>query len=128
MGGQPERPSTRVLLGEIGRQLVRLAHEEVELARTELARDARSGGWTLVGLGLALVAAVVGLTMLLVAAVLALGLVMAAWLAALIVAVAVLTGGAVAGYVGWRYCPRAPLALTRKSLKEGWAWMKELVA
>jgi uncharacterized membrane protein YqjE len=118
----------RVLVGEIGRQLVRLAEEEVDLARAELASDARSAGRTAIALGLALVAALVGVTLLFVAAVLALGLVLTGWLAALIVALAVLATGAVAAWVGWTYRPRTPLALTRKSLKEDWKWLKDLVA
>lgn len=118
----------RVLVGEIGRQLVQLAEEEVDLARAELASDARAAGRTAIALGLALVAALVGVTLLFVAVVLALGLVLAGWLAALIVALAVLAAGAVAGWVGWTYRPRTPLALTRKSLKEDWKWLKDLVA
>jgi len=118
----------RVLVGEIGRQLVRLAEEEVDLARAELASDARSAGRTAIALGLALVAALVGVTLLFVAGVLALALVLPGWLAALIVAVAVLAGGAAAGWAGWASRPRSPLALTRKSLKEDWKWLKDLVA
>lgn len=119
---------TRVLLGEIGRQLVRLAEEEVDLARAELASDARSAGRSLVGFGVALGAGLVGLTLLLVAVVLALGQVMPGWLAALIVATGVLAAGVLAGWLGWVYRPRAALALTRKSLKEDWNWLKDLVA
>lgn len=118
----------RMLVGEIGRQLVQLAEEEVDLARAELASDARSAGRTTIALGLALVAALVGVTLLFAAAVLALGLVLAGWLAALIVALAVLMAGAAAAWVGWTYRPRTPLALTRKSLKEDWEWLKDLVA
>ena len=118
----------RVLVGEIGRQLVRLAEEEVDLARAELASDARAAGRTAIALGLALVAALVGVTLLFVAVVLALGLVLSGWLAALIVALAVLTLGAVVAWVGWTYRPRMPLALTRRSLKEDWKWLKDLVA
>src|SRR5216683_2797990 len=53
--GEERAWGTRVLLGEVGRQLVRLAEEEVDLARAELASDARSAGWTVIGFGLALV-------------------------------------------------------------------------
>ena len=126
--GEERAWGTRVLLGEIGRQLVRLAEEEVDLARAELASDVRSAGWTVVGFGLALVAGLVGLTLLLVAVVLALGQVMPAWLAALVVAAGVLAAGGLAGWLGWVYRPRAALALTRKSLKEDWNWLKDLVA
>jgi uncharacterized membrane protein YqjE len=128
MNGKNRRPSTRALIGEIGSQLVQLAQEEVELARTELASNVRSGRRTLVGLGVAAVAALVGLTLLLVAVVLALGMLMPGWLAALILAGVVLAGGAVAGHVGWKHRPRSPLALTRKSLKEDWEWLKDQVA
>jgi uncharacterized membrane protein YqjE len=128
--GATESPvwSTRALLAELGRQLVRLAEEEVDLARAELISDARSAGWAVIGLGLAGMAAVAGLTLLLVAAVLALGQVMPGWLAALVVAVGVFAAGVMAGWLGWTYRPRTPLALTRKSLKEDWKWLKDLVA
>jgi hypothetical protein len=52
---------------------------------------------------------------------------MPGWLAALIVAAVVFGVGATAGYVGWKHRPRSPLALTRKSLKEDWEWLKEQV-
>src|SRR5258706_11515491 len=84
--GEERAWGTRVLLGEIGRQLVRLAEEEVDLARAELASDVRSAGRTVIGFGLALVAGLVGLTLLFVAGVLALRQVMPGWLAALIAA------------------------------------------
>ncbi len=66
--------------------------------------------------------------LLFVAVVLALGQVMPGWLAALIAAVGVLVGGVLAAYAGWTYRPRTPLALTRKSLKEDWKWLKDLGA
>jgi hypothetical protein len=52
---------------------------------------------------------------------------MPGWLAALIVAGVVFGVGAGAGYMGWQQRPRSPLALTRKSLKEDWEWLKEQV-
>ena len=127
MNGKDGGPTTRALVGEISSQLVQLAKTEVELARAELASDVRSGRRALVGLGVATVAALVGLTLLLVAVVLALAPLMPGWLAALIVAAVVFGGGATAGYVGWKHRPRSPLALTRKSLKEDWEWLKEQV-
>ena len=128
MSGKNGGPSTRALVGEIGSHLVHLAQSEVELARAELASDVRSGRRAMVGLGVATVAALVGLTLLLVAAVLALAALMPGWLAALLVAAVVFGVGAAAGYVGWKRRPRSPLALTRKSLKEDWEWLKEQVA
>jgi len=127
MSGPNTKP-TRALVGEIGSQLVQLAQTEMELARAELASNVRSGRRTVVTLAVAAVATMIGLGLLLVAGVLALALVMPGWLAALIVAGVVLAGGAVTGYTGWMHRPRSPLALTRKSLKEDWEWLKEQVA
>src|SRR5260370_29340143 len=110
--GEPRAWGTRVLLGEVGRQLVRLAEEEVDLARAELASDARSAGWTVIGFGLALVAGLVGLTLLFVAVALALGQVMPGWLAALIVAGGGLRGGGLGGLVWWTDPPREHHALS----------------
>ena len=126
--GKNGGPSTRALVGEIGGQLLQLAQTEVELARAELASDMRAGRRTVVGLAVATVAAIVGLSLLLVAVVLALATFMPGWLAALIVATLVLGIGGMAGYIGWKHRPRSPLALTRKSLKEDWEWLKEQVA
>jgi uncharacterized membrane protein YqjE len=128
MSGKNGGPSTRALVGEIGNHLVQLAQSEVELARAELASDVRSGRRAMVGLGVATVAALVALTLLLVAVVLALAALMPGWLAALLVSAVVFGVGATAGYTGWKHRPRSPLALTRKSLKEDWEWLKEQVA
>ena len=125
--GRNGGPGTRELVGEIGSQLVQLAQSEVELARAELASDVRSGRRALLGLGVAMVAALVGVTLLLVSAVLGLALLVPGWLAALIVAAFVLGVGAGAAYLGWQQRPRSPLALTRKSLKENWEWLKQQV-
>jgi len=127
VNGKNGGSSTRALVGEIGSRLVQLAQAEVELARAELASDARSGRRTMVGLGVATVAALAGLTLLLVGVVLALAMLMPGWLAALIVAAVVLGVGGAAGYLGWQHRPRSPLALTRKSLKEDWEWVKEQI-
>ena len=128
MNGEPGRPGARALLRAVGSQLAQLVQDEVELARAELISDARSGRRTLVALALATVAALVGFTLLFVALVLALGTVMPGWAAALMVAVGVSAGGAVVGIVGWRGRPRAPLSLTRRSLREDWEWLKALVS
>ena len=119
-GGRPMQG----LVGEIGRQLIQLAQREVELARAELTSNVRSVRRAVVGLAVATVASIVGLTLLLVAVVLALATLMPGWLAALVVAAIVFGVGATAGYMGWKQRPRAALALTRKSLKEDWEWLK----
>ena len=127
MRGRNSGASTRALVGEIGSELVQLAQTEVDLARAELANNVRSGRRALVGLGVATVAALVGVTLLLVSGVLGLAMLMAGWLAALVVAGVVFGVGAGAGYIGWQQLPRSPLALTRKSLKEDWEWLKQQV-
>ncbi len=81
--------STRALVGQIGGQLIELAQTEVELARAELASDMRAGRRTVMGLGVAAVAAIAGVNLLLVAVVLALVALMPGWLAALAVAAVV---------------------------------------
>ena len=120
--------STRALVGQIGSQLIELAQTEVELARAELASDMRAGRRTVMGLGVAAVAALAGVNLLLVAVVLALVAVMPGWLAALAVAAVVFGVSATVGYLAWKQRPRSPLALTRKSLKEDWEWLKDQVA
>ena len=102
--------------------------KEVELARAELASDVRAGRNAAVAIAIGAVVAVMGATMLLVAGALALALVMPGWLAALVVAAVVLAIGMATALVGWSRRPRAPLALTRKSLKEDWEWLKAQVA
>ncbi|HWN45567.1 MAG TPA: phage holin family protein [Thermoanaerobaculia bacterium] len=127
LSGNNGGPTTRRLVGEIGSQIMQLVQTEVELARAELASDMRSGRRLLVGLGVAAAAALVGITLLLVAVVLALGTLMPGWVAALLVAALVLGVGATIGYLSWQQRPSSPLALTRKSLKEDWEWLKEQV-
>jgi uncharacterized membrane protein YqjE len=128
LDGKNGGPSTRALVGDIGGRLLHLVQSEVELARAELASDMRSGRRLIVGLGVAAAAAIVGLTLLLVAVVLALAPLMPGWLAALLVGALALAVGATAGAIGWKQRPRAPLARTRKSLKEDWEWLKDQVA
>lgn len=126
--GKDGGPSSWKLVGEVGGRLLQLAQSEVELASAELASDMKAARRTVVGLTVAAVATIIGVTLLLVAAVLALVPFMPGWLAALLVAGLVFGLGATAGYFGWAQRPRAPLALTRKSLKEDWEWLKEQVA
>lgn len=121
-------PSSWKLVGEVGGRLLQLAQSEVELASAELASDLKAARRTAVGLVLAVVAAIIGVTLLLVAVVLALVPFMPGWLAALLVGGVVLVGGATAGFIGWAQRPRSALALTRKSLKADWKWLKDQVA
>jgi hypothetical protein len=80
------------------------------------------------GLGAALVAGLTALNMLLVALVFGLATWMPGWLAALIVGGVLLVIGAIVGYVSWTRRVTAPLASTRKTLKEHLQWAKERLA
>ena len=120
--------STRVLVSAIGSQVIQLAQTQVELARAELASDVRAARRTVLGLGVAAVGGLAGFTLFLVAVTLALVPFMPGWLAALMVAAVVFGTSVTVGYLAWRQRPRTPLALTRKSLKEDWEWLKEQVA
>ena len=127
VGDSTGGPSTRALVHEIGNHVVELAQKEVELARAELASDVRAGRNAVLALAAGTMLAIMGVTLLLVAAVLALASIMTGWLAALTVAVVVLAVGVVTSLVGWDRRPRAALALTRKSLREDWEWLKAQV-
>jgi membrane protein len=74
------------------------------------------------------VVAVFGVNMLLVAAVFALTVWIPGWLAALGVAVLLLAIGGLLALVGWKRRVSAPLAVTRKTVKEDMQWAKERLA
>jgi protein-S-isoprenylcysteine O-methyltransferase Ste14 len=76
-------------------------------------------------LAVAAVLALLGISLLLVAVVFALAHVMPAWLAALALGVLLLVVGGAIGLVAWRGRLRAPLAATRKHVKEDLEWAKE---
>jgi hypothetical protein len=71
------------------------------------------------------VVAVFAVNMLLVSAVFALTVWMPGWLAALAIAVLLLAIGGVLALVGWQQRVSAPLAVTRKTMKEDVQWAKE---
>ena len=74
------------------------------------------------------VVTVFAVTMLLVSAVFALTVWMPGWLAALAIAGLLLVIGGVLALVGWRRRVSAPLAVTRKIVKEEVQWAKERLA
>jgi uncharacterized membrane protein YqjE len=76
-------------------------------------------------LAVAAVLALLGINLLLVAVVFALARVMPAWLAALGFGVLLLVVGGAIGLVAWRGRVSAPLAATRKHVKEDLEWAKE---
>jgi Putative Actinobacterial Holin-X, holin superfamily III len=119
--------STRELIAEILGKASRLIKTEAELAKTEIKADLQSQLAMVKGLAIAMVCGLLALNMLLVALVLGLAPWIPGWLAALIIAGVLLALGAVIGYVGWTRRV-IPLAVTRKTLKEGVQWAKERLA
>lgn len=129
-GGQAGEQPVGLLLKRLSDQSRRLALEELELAKGELAVKAKAAGVALV---LLVVAGLLGLFALITvtaALVLALSTVLAAWLAALIVTALYLTTAAILGLVARarlvRAAPLAPLEAV-KSVKEDVAWLKNRV-
>jgi hypothetical protein len=111
--------STRELIGEITAKASLLARKEIELAKTEIKADLHSQLTMAKSLAIAAVAALLGLNLLLVSLVQALALYVAPWLGALLLGGALLVLAGILGYVGWSRRVSMPLALTRKTLKEG---------
>ena len=120
--------STRQLLTRLLETVSLLVTKEVELARAELKADVKAELSMVTLLVVAGVAAVFGVTMLLVAAVFALTVWMPGWLAALGLAGLLLAIGAVLALVGWKQRVSAPLAVTRKTVREDVQWAKERLA
>src|SRR5207249_5404367 len=120
--------STRQLLTRLLETVSLLVTKEVELARAELKADLRAELDMVKLLVAAGVVAVFGVTMLLVSAVFALTIWMPGWLAALGVAVLLLAIGGLLALVGWKRRVGAPLAVTRKTVKEDMQWAKERLA
>ena len=120
--------STRQLLTRLLETVALLVTKEVELARAEIRADVKA---ELSMVALLIAAGVVGVfcvNMLLVSAVFALTVWMPGWLAALAVASLLLAIGGVLALIGWQRRVSAPLAVTRKTMKEDVQWAKERLA
>jgi hypothetical protein len=122
-----ERP-LKSLVTEMLEQGRRLMRAELRLARTELKREARkaSAGTGVVAAGAGL--AVLGTFTFVAFLVLALAQLIPAWGAALLVAIALLGGGALLGWMGLQRLKqvRAPRR-TMETLKEDSRWAKETI-
>ena len=125
-----ETPPLRTLSTlELVRQIVQtgslLVQKEVELARAELKADLQAHVLMAKRLAIAALLALLGINLLLVAVVFALAHVMPGWLAALALGVLLLAVGGAIGLAAWRGRVSAPLAATRKHVKEDLEWAKE---
>jgi uncharacterized membrane protein YqjE len=114
---------------ELVRQIVQtgslLVQKEVELARAELKADLQAHVLMAKRLAIGALLALLGINLLLVAVVFALAHAMPGWLAALALGVLLLAVGGAIGLTGWRGRVSAPLAATRKHVKEDLEWAKE---
>jgi len=120
--------STRQLLTQLLETVSLLVTKEVELARAELKANLKTELDMVKLLAAGGIVAVFGVNMLLVAAVFALTVWMPGWMAALGVAVLLLAIAGLLGLIGWQRRVSAPLAVTRKTVKEDVQWAKERLA
>ncbi len=120
--------STRQLLARLLETVSLLVTKEVELARAEIRADVKAELSMVTMLIAAGVVAVFSVNMLLVSTVFALTVWMPGWLAALVLAGLLLVIGAALALVGWRQRVSAPLAVTRRTVKEDVQWAKERLA
>ena len=117
--------STLELVREILRTGSLLVEKEIELARAELKADLQAQLRMAKRLAIAAVLALLGINLLLVSAVFAMAHVMPGWLAALALGVLLLAVGGAIGLMAWRRRMSAPLAVSRKHVKEDVEWAKE---
>jgi hypothetical protein len=120
--------SMRQLLTRLLETVSLLVTKEVELARAEIRADVKAEISMVALLIAAGVVGVLAVNTLLIAAVFALAVWMPGWLAGLIIAGVLLAIGAVLALVGWQRRVSAPLAVTRKIVKEDVQWAKERLA
>jgi Putative Actinobacterial Holin-X, holin superfamily III len=120
--------STRELVSRLVKTGSLLITKEVELARAEIKADLQAELRVLKLLIAAAVAAVLGVNLLFVSAVFALAQWLPGWLAALAFAGMVLAIAVGLGLISWARRVSAPLAVTRKTVKEDIQWAKERLA
>jgi Putative Actinobacterial Holin-X, holin superfamily III len=125
---QTQALSTRQLLTQLLETVSLLVTKEVELARAELKADLKAELDMVKLLVAAGTVAMFGVNMLLVSAVFALTAWVPGWLAALAIAVLLLAIGALLALFGWKRRVSAPMAVTRKTVREDVQWAKERLA
>lgn len=122
--------STAELAGDLSRQLTKLVHQEISLAKAELAQKGKHAGIGGGLFGAAAISALFGAFALTVAAIAALHLVVSVWLAAIIVGAAYLLVAGVAALTGKRQVQLATPPVPEEaveSTKEDVAWLKTQV-
>ncbi len=122
-----EEMSIRELFSSLAQSMSSMIRKEFELARVEMTAKARRSINHVTMIAIGAVVLFGGFLVLLFAAVYALAAVMPAWAAALIVAVVVLSAGALTAMAGIKRLKQADLKPTQaiSSIKESRIWMKQ---
>jgi Putative Actinobacterial Holin-X, holin superfamily III len=123
---RPEK-STAELAGDFARQLSTLVHEEIELAKSELAQKGKKAGLGAGFFGGAGIVGILGLGALIASAIAALHMVLSVWLSALIVGILVEGMAAVFLLAGKAESQRATPLVPQQAMdstKEDLQWLK----
>ena len=125
--GASKRPSIGALLGQLSEQVSTLVRTELELAKAEATRSAKSLGAGGAAIAVAAVLAFFALGTLIAAAVLGIAEALPAWLAALIVGVVLLSLAGIAAGLGAQRIKkqRPPTEAVAGRLKEDLASLKK---
>lgn len=117
------------LVGTLGRDVVRLVRQEIQLARAEADESLKKAVAALVTIGVALAIALAGLVILLLAAVTALSNVWEPWVASLVVGGAAVIVAVILGMSGQKKLRTTSLAprRTRESLQHDREMVREHV-
>jgi uncharacterized membrane protein YqjE len=121
-----DRP-TAELLQELSQEMTTLIHEEVELAKAELAQKGKRAGLGAGMFGAAGVVAFLGIACLTACAIAAIALELSVWLAALIVGLVYLAVAGILALVGKKEVEQATPPVPEQaveSTKEDVAWLK----
>ena len=118
--------SNRDLLMHLTQSLSLLAKKEIELAKTELRSEIRSGIVMAGSFGVALAAGYAAVILLLVTCIFAFATFLPGWASGLIVSGFALLVSLLALLVGWRSRVKAVLPHTKETLKEDAQWTKDL--
>ena len=124
MSDQAQAPSTMELVTRTLDDARNLARAELELAKDELRREAKQAAHAAVELGLSFACAVLVISSL----VTMIAVAGTSYVFALVIAIVFLIGGAIAGVVGWKALPRAPMAPVRRRLEDDVDRLKEHIA
>ena len=121
----PAEAGTTELVKEILDETKQLVKVEVELAKTEVIREAMSLQKAAIGFGVAAGAVVYAIGMLLVALALAF---YPGPVPALVIAGCLFLIAAIGGFLGWHFLPKKPLPHTRERLETSVKLFKERIA